>query len=321
MFRRADYLAFEKLEHHPSDLGRAGPWEFLLSAYDETERVQTPFRLIQAVHKEWIIHEEFRFPRRDWPPNATEVSASFDPPGMIEFVKDRSKGLRSGRVCIDSTGFVRPHLLVLLRALRDIGVRSVDVLYSDPLRYIADENTRFTTGPVVDVEQVPGYAGVHRAGGAASDLLVIGAGYGYDEIVRTCEAKRASKKYVLIGLPSLQPHMYQESVLRIDRATESIGTLPPQQRLYASANNPFAVAQALHDVIAREERAADAQGESRGNLYLCPVGPKPHVLGFAVYYLRELEGGSSSIIYPFAEGYSRLTTQGLLRTWQYRIEL
>ncbi len=321
MFRRADYYAFDRFEHRPAELRHAGPWDFLLSAYDESERVQKPFELIQASRKEWIVHEEYKFLKQDRPVNATEMPASFDPPGMIAFVKARSEELRRGRVCIDSTGFIRPHLLVLLRALRDEGVRSFDVLYSDPMRYIEDENTRFTTGPVVDVEQVPGYAGVHRAASAASDLLVIGAGYDYDQIARTCEAKRASKKYVLIGLPSLQPHMYQESVLRIDRATEWIGTLPPQQRLYASANHPFAAAQALHDVITREERAADVQGESRGNLYLCPVGPKPHVLGFAVYYLRELEGGTSSIIYPFAEGYSRLTTQGLLRTWEYRIEL
>ena len=315
MFRKADYYAFERLEHRPSELNSAGPWDFLLSAYDKTERVQTPFRDIPADRKHWIVHEEYGLPKGDWPPGATQLRASFDPPAILEFVRERSDELQGVNVCVDSTGFIRPHLLVLLWALRDVGVLSFDVLYSDPARYVEDENTEFT-GPVVRVEQVPGYEGIHHASAATNDLLVIGAGYDYEQIARACEAKRNSKKYVLTGLPSLQPHMYQESVLRIDQATEWIGALPPQQRLYASANHPFTVAQALHDLIAREE----LDGSPR-NLYLCPIGPKPHVLGFAVYYLRELAGGTASIIYPFAKRYPTLTTQGLLRTWQYRIEL
>ena len=223
-------------------------------------------------------------------------------------------------MCIDSTGFIRPHLLVLLWAMKDIGIRTFDVLYTDPVRYSEDENTRFT-GPIEKVEQVPGYEGVHRASVAANDLLVISAGYDFEQIARACEAKLSSKKYILIGLPSLQPHMYQESVLKINRATEWIGDLPPQQRLFASANHPFTVAQALKELVEMEGQGATALGSQSDNLYLCPVGPKPHVLGFAIYYLRELQNSSASIIYPFADHYPLSTTQGLLRTWQYRIEL
>ena len=320
VFSRADYYAFERISHSPSNLSEAGPWDFLLSAYDGTTRVSTPFRDVQAAHKQWVVHEEYGLLKADRPPQAVDLTASFDPPDMLEFVRERAHELRGVKVCIDSTGFIRPHLLVLLWALQNVGIRSFDVLYTDPVRYIADENTTFT-GPVATVEQVPGYEGVHLLPLAASDLLVIGAGYDYGQIARACDAKLSSKKYILTGLPSLQPHMYQESVLQIERADESIGGLPEQRRLYASANHPFTVAQALHDLVEREEREAEAQGGSLGNLYLCPVGPKPHVLGFAIYYLRELKGKSASIIYPFARRYERLTTQGLLRTWQYRVEL
>ena len=51
------------------------------------------------------------------------------------------------------------------------------------------------------------------------------------------------------------------------------------------------------------------------------LGGTTLVLGFAVYYLRELQDTTVSIIYPFAEGYQRLTTDGFLRTWQFQIEL
>ena len=320
MIPRVDYYAFERLQHSPADLANAGPWDFLLSAYDETERVQKPFSDIRAHHKQWIVHEEYGFVEAERPHKAIELPGSFDPPAIFQYAREQFNHLQGASICIDSTGFIRPHFLVLLRALKDIGIRSFDVLYSDPVRYVEDENTQFITGPVVKVEQVPGYEGVHRAPVEASDLLVIGAGYDFEQIARACDAKRRSKKYVLTGLPSLQPHMYQESVLRMNQATEWTGTLAQQQRLYASANHPFTVAQVLHDLVSREDQESSARGISRGNLYLCPIGPKPHVLGFGLYYLRELEGGPASIIYPFAAGYSRLTTQGLRRTWQYRIE-
>ena len=312
VFSNAKYYAFKRLQHSPSDLSNAGPWDIFLSAFNKTERVQKPFEDVRACVKQWVIHEEYGLAEADFPREAIKLSALFDPPdikGLVEIWSDR---LQNASLCIDSTGFIRPHLLVLLRALKDIGVRKFDVLYSDPVRYIEDENTEFTAGPVVRVDQVPGYQGIHRPSVAADDVLVIGAGYDYKQIVSACEEKRNSKKYILTGLPSLQPHMYQESVLRINRASESIGPLPPQQLLYASANHPFTVAQALHDLMDRE----DLQ-----NLYLCPIGPKPHVLGFAIYYLRELENMSASIIYPFAESYSPFTSQGHRRTWQYQVEL
>ncbi len=208
----ADYYAFERLVHSPAQIASAGPWDIFLSAYDETVRVKYPFHRVSATHKQWLVHEEYGLKEEDCPMDSIRLSSSFDPPDLLDFVKSQSDMLSETKLCIDSTGFIRPHLLVLLRALRDIGVRKFDVLYSDPMRYIEDEDTDFTSGPVVAVEQIPGYEGLHRHSGTDNDVLVIGAGYNYEQIMRACEAKLNSRKYVLIGLPSLQPHMYQESV-------------------------------------------------------------------------------------------------------------
>ncbi|MCY4640303.1 MAG: hypothetical protein OXC94_08185 [Chloroflexi bacterium] len=321
VFRRADYYAFERLAFAPSELSQAGPWDVFWSSYDETQRVREPFDQVRADHKQWLVHTEYGFRTEDLPGNAILLSDSFDPPDLLEFVRSRQTTLVGKSICVDCTGFVRPHLLVLLRALRDSGVKKIDVLYSDPVRYREDEDTAFVIGPVERVEQIPGYEGIHRGAGIDNEVLIVGAGYDYEQIARACEAKPSSKKYLLTGLPSLQPHMYQESVLRIHEAHESIGHIPREQRLYAAANHPFAVAQVLHDVVLGEAREAAAQGRPTQNIYLCPLGPKPHVLGFALYYLRELGGKAASIIYPFASRYERLTAQGLLRTWQYRVEL
>ena len=321
MFQRADYYAFARLAFAPSELPKAGPWDILWSSYDETQRVREPFERVNADIKQWVVHAEYGFRAEDIPRGAVVLSDSFGPPDLVQFVRDREAALRGRSLCIDATGFVRPHLLVVLRALRDLGVRRIDVLYSDPIRYMEDEETAFATGPVDRVEQVPGYAGIHRGTGIDNEVLIVGAGYDYEQIARACEAKRTSKKYLLTGLPSLQPHMYQESVLRINRAQEAIGNIPGRQRLYAAANHPFTVAQMLHDVVLGEEEEAKAQGRPARNIYLCPLGPKPHVLGFALFYLREMDGKSASIIYPFSQSYGKRTTEGLLRTWQYSVEL
>ena len=320
MLPRADYLAFDRLVFIPSQLKLAGPWDLFLSAYDETVRVQRPFNEISARRKQWIVHEEYEIAQKDWPQGAVEIRGAFDSPAILDFVADNIDQLRNGRLCIDATGFIRPHLLILLWGLKNIGVQSFDVLYSDPIRYVDDEQT-FFAGPINEVAQVPGYAGVHHVSPKSNDVLVVGAGYDFEQITSVCEAKRSSKKFVLIGLPSLQPHMYQESVIRIHRATEWIGSLPPQRYLYASANHPFTVAQTLRDLVYKEDQSSQDRGKLDENVYFCPVGPKPHVLGFAIYYLRELIGSSASIVYPFANRYTSTTTQGLSRTWQYRIEL
>ena len=317
---RADYYAFSRQFHQPATLGDAGPWELFVSAYEDSERVKTPFTRIQADCKQWFVQDQYDVPKNQEPSDAITMDASFDSPA-VKFVQDKIQQLGSGKLCIDSTGFIRPHLLVLLKAIKDKGVREFDVLYSDPVRYTHDEDTPFTLGSVTSVKQVPGYEGVHRPSARPFDILVIGAGYDVDQIAKTCDERRYVKKYLLTGLPSLQPHMYQESVLQIYKASESIGDLPDRQRLFAPANQPFGVAQELQNLVTREKAEAQARRQAPPNFYLCPIGPKPHALGFAIYFLRECESESVSIIYPFVTKFPRSTTEGLMRTWEYNIEL
>ncbi|MDE2933835.1 MAG: hypothetical protein OXS47_08200 [Chloroflexota bacterium] len=180
MLSQADYYAFERVAFNPADLSDAGPWDYFWSSYDESERVQAPFQRVSANQKQWLVHQEYGFRDTELPGNAAVLSDSFNPPDVLQFVREHATKVQGKKVCIDATGFVRPHLLVLLRALRDIGLHAFDVLYSDPVRYIDDEETPFSTGPVVKVEQVPGYEGVHRGAGFDDEILVVGAGYDYE---------------------------------------------------------------------------------------------------------------------------------------------
>ena len=82
MLPKAEYYAFERLSFTPTELEDAGPWDFLLSAYDRTDRVQIPFNNIQANNKQWIVHEEYELPQQEWPSGAIELRGSFDPPAI-----------------------------------------------------------------------------------------------------------------------------------------------------------------------------------------------------------------------------------------------
>lgn len=199
--------------------------------------------------------------------------------------------------------------------LRELGFLRVDVIYSDPLAYESGDKTPFTQGSVTAVRQVRGFEGSHVPDAGEDDLLVIGAGYDDELIRRVAEAKRGARKFEMFGLPSLQPHMYEENQLQAALADEAVGPLPARAQLFAPANNPFATAQELH------ERITEERGRKLANLYLSPLATKPQALGFALYYLCECVNTASSIIFPFAEFYSRETSIGWARTSLYELEL
>src|SRR3546814_11427453 len=138
---------------------------------------------------------------------------------------------------------MRPHLLLLVRMLRAAGVNQFEALYTDPIRYAKSENTTFTDGPVLEVRQVAGYEGSHVADSGTSDLLVIGAGYDHELVQWVSDSKMHARKLLMFGLPSLQPDMYQESRLRIARASASEGEAAEADLIFAPANNPSATAQ------------------------------------------------------------------------------
>lgn len=118
----------------------------------------------------------------------------------------------------------------------------------------------------------------------------------------------------LYGLPSLGADMYQESVLRSFKASEALGPWW-DERCFAPANDPFATANVLKERVEQEETSGRLT-----NLYLSPIGTKPQVLGFALYFATERRSTASSIIFPFTSGYDQETSQGIARSWLYNVE-
>lgn len=303
----------------PEELGDAGPWDLTVSAFNHSERVRKAFDAINAGEKHWIVHPEYGFFDADLPTNARlhRSVARDEAEFWHEYFGDVGADSwdTSMRICIDITGFMRPHLMLALRLFRDRGFDRLWMTYSDPMSYAQGAKTPFTKGAVTEVRQVRGFEGVHDHDAGDRDFLVVGAGYDDELIRRVADTKRAARKVEMFGLPSLQPHMYEENRFRAARADEAVGVLGDREHIFAPANDPFATAQELHERISLEE--------SRGlfNLYLSPLATKPQALGFALFFLTERVGTATSMLFPFAEYYSQETSLGWARTSVYELEL
>lgn len=288
-------------------------WDLFLSAYNTSDRVQQVFAAVSATRKLWMVQPEYNYPQETIPPGAFVSAARSEAEFWHEFEAFAGHDWSNGKICIDITGFMRPQLTYLVMWLLGARKKRFLALYTDPTHYAKQENTVFSKGPVVEVRQIAGCEGCHVPDPSA-DCLVIGMGYDDELVRRVAEAKEDARKIQLYGLPSLAPDMYQESVLRSFKASEALGPWW-DERCFAPANDPFATANVLQKRVAQEEAAGRLT-----NLYLSPLGTKPQVLGFAIYFATERRATASSIIFPFTSGYEQETSKGVARSWVYDVE-
>jgi hypothetical protein len=310
-----DYTILYRDEMPPPEEMWNDRWELFVSGYSFDERVRKVFDKVEADEKWWLIQPQYDFAEAELPARGSiyRNDASDEALYVNQFFRNVVALDAGTRVCIDISGLMRPHLLYVLRYLFQAGVDRFDVLYSEPQQYVHGADTRFVGG-AVNVRQVNGYEGVHIPQ-TDRDLLVIGAGYDYEQIVSVAYNKEHAHILQMFGLPSLAPDMYQESRLRAKDAEEGLGTSAESPILVAPASDPFVTASVLQETVRRETEIGGLT-----NLYLCPVGSKPQTLGFGLYYVGEWLGDAASIIFPFSERYEKTTTTGVKTVWKYSVE-
>ncbi len=311
-----DYTQFFKTRYELSD-----PWpdelgcDAFISAYNDTTRVKAVFAAARASKKIWAIHDEYGFREAERPAGTVFAPG---PVGEAEFVVRllQESNISPDRelVCIDTTGFMRPHILVLLRVLQQKGARRALFLYSEPQQYANREKTAFAGATIREVRPVQGFAGSHDLLGSSTDLLVLGVGYETELVKQVAYSRRGAKKMKVFGFPPLQAEFFQENLVRASLASQAVGD--DAEILFAPANDPFVTADVISAMIASERRTRGV-----GNVYLSPLSTKPQTLGFGLYYLFECSGGSTSIVYPFSESYSRGPSTGVSHVWVYDVEL
>ncbi|QOF72472.1 hypothetical protein IG197_05180 [Aminobacter sp. SR38] len=290
-------------------------WDIFISAFNPSERVIKVFDEVRSARKHWLVHHEYGLGKSDVPEGAFISNEIREDDVILEFFTSalRETDLSGARICIDVTGFMRPHMIYLINYLRVVGVSSFDVIYTEPGHYSGHDRTRFASELVHDVRQVAGYEGfINNV--TDNDLLVIGAGYEDSLIAEVAEEKGKAHKALIYGLPSLQADMYQQNVLRSYAAADALGDVA--ERVFAPASDPFATATVLSELIAREDTKRPIT-----NLFLSPLSTKPQALGFALFYLRECTSRAASIIFPFSDSYSIDTSSRIGRIWKYEVEL
>jgi len=307
-----DYSIFTKEELDLNSIAKISPWDRYVSGFNLADRVRQVFRIAPATKKHWLLFPEYRFDETDAPVDGTPFRYELlrEDEYILKYFDENP--IRDGeRLCFDITGFMRPHLLFLIRYLAHQKIRSFDCIYSEPQVYEKADATKFSGGEVKEIRQIAGFEGNHTTE-TENDILVVGCGYDHILIQKIAEDKKRARKIQLFPFPSLKPHMYQESRLRTQYAADAFGA-NIEETLFAPAHDPFATAAVLANL--RNNR-----WKSPENLYLSPLATKPQVAGFALFYVLECINSPTSIIFPITTEYSKKTSDGVSQIWRYQFE-
>lgn len=292
-------------------------FDYFVSAFNSSDRVGKVFHEIRANRKIWLVHPEYGYQPIERPvgfPCACPVDRNEI--AQIDTVLAELGDLTGKSVCVDITGFMRHVLVFLVAKLAHLGLKEFTALYSEPVAYVKQENTTFSTTTSGVPRPVRGMAGSNHSAGR--DYLIVAVGYDHKLISEVANQKDSSTVYPVFGFPSLSPDMYQQSA---ERASQS-GDVAIERdwianRKFAPANDPFSTAAVVSDIVAGIDRTGNP-----ANIYLSPLSTKVQALGFAIYW--QLEGrsrGATTMLLPECWTYSRETSVGLKRLWTFTVEL
>lgn len=293
------------------------PFDIFVSAYNSSDRVGRVFSEIRADRKIWLIHPEYKYEPIEEPDGFTKVCPNgIDEISQVDSLLADIGDLSGKTLCVDITGFMRHVLVFLVAKLAHLGVAEFTALYSEPLEYVKQENTTFSTATAGIPRPVKGMGGSHHSLGR--DYLIIAVGYDHKLISEVTNHKDSSSVYPLFAFPSLSPDMYQQSAVSASNSGDiALGDEWISNRRFAPANDPFSTASILSEIVHDIDRK-----ETFANIYLSPLSTKVQALGFAIYW--QLEGrnrGATTMLLPECLTYSRETSIGLKRLWTYTIEL
>jgi hypothetical protein len=292
------------------------PVDIFISAYNSSDRVTGVFSQVRANRKIWFIQPEYGYLEKDLPGQEFVAPQSLDEISQSNELLNALGDLSGKRICIDITGFMRHTLAHLVPKLAYKKVNEFTALYSEPVVYKQREETSFSTTTSGIVRPVRGMAS--NTPTTIKDQLIVAVGYDFKLISEVATYKDDADVYPLFAFPSLSADMYQQSAVK---AAESGAVAKRYEwitnRRFAPANDPFSTAAVVSEIVSSIDRLRPS-----ANIYLAPLSTKVQTLGLALYW--QLEGrarGGVTVLLPECLTYSRETSQGLKRLWQYTVEL
>ncbi|GFD93121.1 hypothetical protein KUL156_43110 [Alteromonas sp. KUL156] len=305
------------------NISRELEYDLFVSSYNETDRVNHVFNNISAKEKHWLIFPEYNFAEIELKSlkgsvfNYSKSQENDEAEIIVDYFSKNEEKIRNSRIAIDITGMLRPYIIFLVRFFKEIGLKKVDFIYSEPLTYEKKEETEFSKD-YLDVREVKGFSGSHNPE-TFNDVLIFGSGYDYHKIKMIAKEKKQTRKVQVLGFPSLQADMFQQSILKSYEAEEDASSgefdLDSNNVILAPANDPFITAQLISDYVKKSE-----SNKKFTNLYISPISTKAQTLGMALFYTFECIDKPASIIFPFSKKYSRKTCDGVSKVWVYTVE-
>jgi hypothetical protein len=308
-----DYSIYYSTQHANVTDESFTKYDLFFSGFDHCTRTMQVYEEIEATKKIWFIFPQYSDIKKEDYQKYTDCYSvdSFEEDTYFENLLNLYPVNENSKLCIDITGIIRPHLIFLIKLLYTKGIKKIDFLYTEPMHYERAENTSFT-GITGSVEPVKWCNSENNEPNLENDLLVIATGYDDQLVQKVLQEKiRVKTKYHIVGFPSLQLDMYQESMLKLNHTRELVENNSYIE--FAPAMDPFITAQVIHDIVEKNITAT--------NIYLCPISTKPHTLGIALYYLMNYKEKPVSIIFPYSRKYNIKTAVGMKRIWKYTFEL
>ncbi|MHC2394895.1 hypothetical protein ACVMFA_007307 [Bradyrhizobium liaoningense] len=311
---RYDYFFRKQL---PIQSAWSEEWDILLSSWDNSARVRKCYELATARRKLWLVHPEYQIAAERLPSEECFTIAGDEAEGiqaLILGLEQTGLDFKTARIAVDITGMLRPHIALLTRFLQTKGCRRFDAIYAEPTSYNDRENTKFTSGDVIEVREVIGFEGHNRV---SQDREVLIVAPGFDDVLlrEIVSHKERAERVQIFGLPSLQPDMYQHNVLK----ALGVDTPLPEEtrgvRHFASAFDPFAMATELSSIVSGYRMRSAAT-----RFYLAPLATKTQMLGAALFYLTECQHGMLSILYPISSSHVPGPSVGISRAWLFKID-
>lgn len=287
-------------------------YDVFISVFDGCDRTQETFKKVNAATKHWLVIPQYNQPKEELPASCL-FSSYTDESDYILDVIDKIDVSGGKKICIDSTGFIIPHLLFLVQYLKRNGITVLDILYSEPQQYEKGEATQFTKR-VGHTRPVMGYSTVAKDV-EGEDTLIIFVGFNDEMVSNVAREKSKSKhKYLFTGFPSLQADMYQQNLIQLNKSLETIGEMHVHY-CKTPAYDPFVTAKKLQDIIDKRLK----KSEPVNYIHIAPLSTKPMAIAAALVYFTNPDS-PIDIIYPPAEEYKSHHSIGVKRTWRYVLE-
>ncbi len=145
-----DYSIYYREKHSTLEsLSGSYQWDYFVSAFTSAERVQKLFANVRANKKDWLFFPEYKYNKNEYPKtkpeeDAIELSGKTESEIINPYAKKLKANIKDKNICIDITGFIRPHLMYFLKCLKREGIHKFDIIYVEPEWYKERELTKFS---------------------------------------------------------------------------------------------------------------------------------------------------------------------------------